>query len=264
MIISKQICSYCSNESEIPQEFQEREPSSNSTQETGSNTTVVFSANSSQNSFRIGGGFFVGVEFKYANINVNSTSGSKVTPTEHFYCKDEDLKLPRVSFAVVLCSLFWDKPWNCSFATRFTLLLLNYRYQFFRQRFYTYFTYFTNMSCHLTRLRILMIVLLFIHHRLRRVFTRTILLADEPQGWRERLTDLHTAATRDAIRFWATPNLTIFDYGQGCCVHFRRLRTDKRDNGVSRTQIVRGVQGTCPPTNFRGLRIPFQPFCREP
>lgn len=52
---------------------------------------VVFSANSSQNSlhtFRIGGGFFVGVEFKYANINVNSTSGSKVTPTEHFYCKD--------------------------------------------------------------------------------------------------------------------------------------------------------------------------------
>ena len=153
MIISKQICSYCSNESEIPQEFQEREPSSNSTQETGSNTTVVFSANSSQNSFRIGGGFFVGVEFKYANINVNSTSGSKVTPTEHFYCKDEDLKLPRVSFAVVLCSLFWDKPWNCSFATRFTLLLLNYRYQFFRQRFHTYFTYFTNMSCHLTRLR---------------------------------------------------------------------------------------------------------------
>ena len=217
MIISKQICSYCSNESEIPQEFQEREPSSNSTQETGSNTTVVFSANSSQNSlhtfrigggffvgvefkyaninvnstsgskvtptehfyckdedlklprepssnstqetgsnttvvfsanssqnslhtFRIGGGFFVGVEFKYANINVNSTSGSKVTPTEHFYCKDEDLKLPRVSFAVILCSLFWDKPWNCSFATRFTLLLLNYRYQFFRQRFYTNFT----------------------------------------------------------------------------------------------------------------------------
>lgn len=128
MIISKQICSYCSNESEIPQEFQEREPSSNSTQKTGSNTTVVFSANSSQNSlhtFRIGGGFFVGVEF-----NVNSTSGSKVTPTEHFYCKDEDLKLPRVSFAVILCSLFWDKPWNCSFATRFTLLLLNYRYQF--------------------------------------------------------------------------------------------------------------------------------------
>lgn len=166
MIISKQICSYCSNESEIPQEFQEREPSSNSTQETGSNTTVVFSANSSQNSFRIGGGFFVGVEFKYANINVNSTSGSKVTPTEHFYCKDEDLKLPRVSFAVVLCSLFWDKPWNCSFATRFTLLLLNYRYQFFRQRFYTNFTKFTNMSCHLTRLRILMIVLIFIHHRL--------------------------------------------------------------------------------------------------
>ena len=50
--------------------------------------------------------FFVGVEFKYANINVNSTSGSKVTPTEHFYCKDEDLKLPRVSFAVILCSLF--------------------------------------------------------------------------------------------------------------------------------------------------------------
>lgn len=189
MIISKQICSYCSNESEIPQEFQEREPSSNSTQETGSNTTVVFSANSSQNSlhtFRIGGGLFVSVEFKYANINVNSTSGSKVTPTEHFYCKDEDLKLPRVSFAVILCSLFWDKPWNCSFATRFTLLLLNYRYQFFRQRFYTYFTYFTNMSCHLTRLRILMIVILFIHHRLRRVFTRTILLADEPHGWRER------------------------------------------------------------------------------
>ena len=74
--------------------------------------------------------FFVDVEFKYANINVNSTSGSKVTPTEHFYCKDEDLKLPRVSFAVILCSLFWDKPWNCSFATRFTLLLLNYRYQF--------------------------------------------------------------------------------------------------------------------------------------
>lgn len=109
MIISKQICSYCSNESEIPQEFQEREPSSNSTQETGSNTTVVFSANSSQNSlhtFRIGGGFFVGVEFKYANINVNSTSGSKVTPTEHFYCKDEDLKLPRVSFAVILCHSF--------------------------------------------------------------------------------------------------------------------------------------------------------------
>ena len=229
MIISKQICSYCSNESEIPQEFQEREPSSNSTQETGSNTTVVFSANSSQNSlhtFRIGGGLFVSVEFKYANINVNSTSGSKVTPTEHFYCKDEDLKLPRESFAVILCSLFWDKPWNCSFATRFTLLLLNYRYQFFRQRFYTYFTYFTNMSCHLTRLRILMIVLLFIHHHLRRVFTRTILLADEPHGWRERLTDLHTAVTRDAIRFWATPNLTIFDYGQGFCVHFRRLGTD--------------------------------------
>lgn len=166
MIISKQICSYCSNESEIPQEFQEREPSSNSTQETGSNTTVVFSANSSQNSFRIGGGFFVGVEFKYANINVNSTSGSKVTPTEHFYCKDEDLKLPRVLFAIILCSLFWDKPWNCSFATRFTLLLLNYRYQFFRQRFYKNFTKFTNMSCHLTRLRILMIVLIFIHHRL--------------------------------------------------------------------------------------------------
>lgn len=65
MIISKQICSYCSNECEIPQEFLEREPSSNSTQETGSNTTVVFSANSSQNSlhaFRIGGDFFVGVE----------------------------------------------------------------------------------------------------------------------------------------------------------------------------------------------------------
>lgn len=157
---------------------------------------------------------------------MNSTSGSKVTPTEHFYCKDEDLKLPRVSFVVILCSLFWDKPWNCSFTTRFNLLLLNYRYQFFRQRFYTYFTYFTNMSCHLTRLRILMIVLLFIHHRLRRVFTRTILLADEPHGWRERLTDLHTAATRDAIRFWATPNLIIFDYGQGCCVHFRRLGTD--------------------------------------
>ena len=72
-----------------------------------------------------------------------------------------------------------------------------------------------------------MIVILFIHHRLRRVFTRTIiLLADEPHGWRERLTDLHTAATRDAIRFWATPKLTIFDYGQDCCVHFRRLGTD--------------------------------------
>ena len=77
-IISKRMCSKIV-QSETPRSFQEPASTSNSSDATGANPTVVFNATSSQNSLNasgIAGGLFYGAKFENATINVNFTSAS--------------------------------------------------------------------------------------------------------------------------------------------------------------------------------------------
>ena len=66
-------------QSETPRSFQEPASTSNSSDATGANPTVVFNATSSQNLLNasgIAGGLFYGAKFENATININFTSAS--------------------------------------------------------------------------------------------------------------------------------------------------------------------------------------------